>query len=701
VNTATVIDKAKARITALYERNIEFFKNNIPQVYETVCANTDTVKLVIDPATGRLEENPSDSSVYNGDALNFAIKEVNSFYESMEMRDYRPNPQLLVLSHLILKRPFIETANLYAKDYLLTPAKRPAYKDLVIFGSGLGYHIEILCNRKDFSHYTVIEKDVEIFKRSLYTIDWHGVLTNLGIDRKITFLIYDPSRPEKEFLNSVQGHLTYLFPANSVSTLTYSHAYGKNEELYKKLKEKIFDYNIYARVAFERLGPDAQRLMNANENCKQKTPAIHLDQSKIENIDTPIAIVGAGPSLDIYIEILKKHQEKFIIVSCGSALASLMKAGVKPQYHFELEFLNIATDLISHTNNQFDLGDIELLCSYEGNPRYKEYFKETRVFVQATTEIVNYISLEYVLFYGGLTCTNGAAALMTRLCDNDIYFFGMDFAHTHGEHHAKDNITNETDLPDNLDEFELVSTELKKDTGLWTKDTKGNDVMTTPALNSARQLIEEMCGNSKNEYFNCSDGADIKHSEYISKEDLDNKLKKIKQPAERIKFVTNVFDSEQIHTVTKNILQVSFDVCDQILDIAKTLHEYDKYEACLRVVKLVESIKKETNIQSNSRYGQYRSIMSFNRQPLLLLFSIINYGSEEHIETLVEQWIKDYIAFVENARQELMPRFENKNFLVTEEWLDTYSENAVKESTTKKGSDKSNTEFDSQEDTTL
>lgn len=668
-----LIEKARNKIHLQYEKNIAFFKQNMTSIYETLCANTSPVKLSISPITGRLEELSGLENIYQGDALTFAINEVKNFYEKMKTFDYRPSPELLVLNHLIKKKAFHNTITDYAKDYIVSPAKKPELMDLVIFGSGLGYHIEILCNKKDFTHYTIIENDIEIFKQSLFTIDWSGILYNLGKDRKISILINDPSKPEKDFLNRIQFHLVNLFPSSAISTLTYSHAYGKNNEKYEKLKKEIFDFNIYSRVAYERLGPDSQRLMNANQNCKEKTPAINLDKSSIKNKKTPIAIIGAGPSLDKYIEILKNNQEKIIIVTCGSALESALKNNIKPDYHFELEFLNLATDLLEHTNKKYPLNKIKLLCSFEGNPNYKRFFESTNIFIQATTELVSNISNEYVLFYGGLTCTNGATALITRICNNDIYFFGMDFAHTYGEHHAKDNITNQNNLPEKLNELEVVGNELKKSRGIITKDTHGNDIETTPALNSARALMEELCSVSENNYFNCSDGANIKNSQYISTEDLKETFSKNKTKKGKIDFSTNIFDASHIHKVSKNILETSFDVCNQILDIAKNIDSTNQHDACLKVSSLITNLKVETNKPGSVRYGQYRSIMSFNRQPLLLLFGILNFCSKENYKSVLETWISDYSEFVDFAKEKMMHRFETNDFLVNEEWLDTYT----------------------------
>ena len=57
--------------------------------------------------------------------------------------------------------------------------------------------------------------------------------------------------------------------------------------------------------------------------------------------DLPVVITGSGPSLDTLIPFLVENRDKFILVSGGSSISTLLDAGIKPDIHAQLERLNI------------------------------------------------------------------------------------------------------------------------------------------------------------------------------------------------------------------------------------------------------------------------------------------------------------------------------------------------------------------------
>ena len=56
----------------------------------------------------------------------------------------------------------------------------------------------------------------------------------------------------------------------------------------------------------------------------------------IENLP-PVLLIGNGPSLDSHVNFIRQHQADSIIISCGTALSSLAKVGIKPDFHVEME----------------------------------------------------------------------------------------------------------------------------------------------------------------------------------------------------------------------------------------------------------------------------------------------------------------------------------------------------------------------------
>tara|TARA_R110001592_G_scaffold324084_1_gene603585 strand:- start:12 stop:2000 length:1989 start_codon:yes stop_codon:yes gene_type:complete len=88
----------------------------------------------------------------------------------------------------------------------------------------------------------------------------------------------------------------------------------------------------------------------------------------------PAWIVGSGPSLDADLAFLKTHQDKAVVISCGSALAPLMAAGVRPDFHVELENVNVGV-VLKPVAEAYDLSDIALIAPVTVDPVTMNTFK--------------------------------------------------------------------------------------------------------------------------------------------------------------------------------------------------------------------------------------------------------------------------------------------------------------------------------------
>ncbi len=667
MNSQASIQSIQDNISQRYEANMAFFKKYIPYIHKQIIESIEPSSLSLDQNTLRLNKVVDGAVIYPEGAVESAQKEVSDFLTRMNRIEYRPTPKDINIGFLIKNQPFLRTINKYAIDISKSTKRLPSYADLAIFGCGLGYHIEMLCNKGIFHHITIIENDIRNFKESLYTVNWSSIMNSLGNGKKITLIINDENRGKLDYYNHIKVHLHNLFPSSAVSMLVYNHT--KITDDYSDVKKLINEHSFYTKVIYERLGPDSQRLMNANENCRLNRKILDLNKSKINCKDTKIAIIGAGPSLDDYKETLKNNRDKFIIISAGSSLGSLLKNGITPDYHLELEFLNVATSLLEHVNNEHSLKDITLIHSLEGNPGYPSLFKDGYMFAQETTELINYIDTKHILKRGGLTCTNGAAAVACRLSKADIFFFGLDYAHTREQHHEVDNITNKRNLPKELSDLEehgkiLESAKLS----ISTTDVHGNKVGTTPSLNSARLLMESLISESENNFYNCSNGANIGGAEHLDINNL-NKILFNSKKIENHKNIKLSFTKLNYHHINRSsikLFEISFSVIDQIIPVIEKFKNLNNVESCIEIDKIIKGIEFETK----DRPGQLRSIMSLNRLPLLLLYLLINYSSEENSNNIIKYWLIDYKSYYVFVKEKLMNILNGETHHIKEEWLE-------------------------------
>lgn len=660
----TDINDAQTRITKRYKKNLAFFEKHLPDIYTLISNSTQNVALTMDAKTKRLNKVINGRTVYQEGAYEFATNEVTRYLSLKDTYEYRPIPSKLNINNLIKRHPFFNCVSRYAEHFQQSTQLQPVCTDLVVFGVGLGHHIELLCNKGNFWHITIIERNLSNLKESLYTVDWTGILTSLKSKHQISFTVKGDDISDEVFQNQVKIQLFKLFPSITASTLIYNH--NPIHEKYEAEKEIIKDFNNMSKLIYERIGPDGQRLLNTNENIKSKNKIINLGQTRIGKDKTNVVVIGAGPSLDTYLETLIKYRDKFFIITSGSSLTTILNVKLKPDLHFELEFQNLATEHLKHLNEQHSLKDIDLVCSIETNPGIPALFNNVYYFLQETSDLANYFSSDFILRFGGLTCTNGATAFINRTTIADMYLIGLDFAHTNGNHHTKDNISNQKGLPDNLKDLEAYGENIKKLAHLHDIDVNGNDIMTSHALNSAKQLMQSLIGLSTNKYFNCSYGADIKGTQHITVSEFNEIADSL--PICNAKFKPTIMDIDKknIHTKTKDTFNVSFDICKQII---KTIQEIDGNkgeETCITIKELIYKIIMSTS----KNQGQYRNTMSINRLPLLVLYYLVSYSDNNGRDIIVKQWLEDYKSYIKYIKKKIYKHLNSGDYYLKEDWLE-------------------------------
>ncbi len=653
------INQVKINIEELYNTNINYLKSHKKHLYEHIIESTDNISLTIDTNTLTLNKAIDGKTIYKEGALISAKNEVTAFIEKMNKINYKPAPSSINVKDIIKKNAFIKTAKHYSRYYDKCSQLTPDKGDLIIFGIGLGHHIQLLNELNIFDNIIVIENNINNLKESLYCTNWKELL-----DKNISLIVN--SNVEK-FDIELTEFMNRSYPSIIVSTLTYNHLESitpTNE--YANVKEKIYNYCVFKQVAVECAGPDSQRLLNSNYNISLNKKILDLDKTTLGNNNTNTIIVGAGPSLDHYIDIIKKYRNKLFVISAGSSLISLLKSNIQPDIHFELEFQNLAALNLEHVNHSFSLKDTTLICSLSSNPKLSNFFKETHYFIQAASEISKHLPISSILDHGGISCTNGATAFASRISKGTIYLVGLDFAYTNNAHHAKDNISYQKDLKGHLKILE------EKETGIpgasiKVLDVYKNIVMTTPLLHAAKEVMQNLTSIKKNKFINCSFGAEISNSIHHTPNQLIEKMEMSDNENTKINYFFNDISEFDTKIQTHNMYDKSFTVCYTIQNtIEKNLTNSN-----INFSKLVKSILNSIESDFSNNHLQYRNIMSFIRLPLLSLYIISNYTDNSYRNDIINTWLNDYTDYLKDVKTTINTYLEKNEFPSTEDWIET------------------------------
>lgn len=186
-------------------------------------------------------------------------------------------------------------------------------KKLVVFGLGLGYHIDRLTGYQDVEQIVVIEPDIHILAVTLHYIGLKSFS-----DSRVR-VIYDPQL--KEFGK--------LMTEKNVNFYLYQPAVENIQNDILKSSMKDFFLGITARKS------QMDRLVgNFNKNIALQDIGLHELREQFSGKD--MILLAGGPSLDECIqplkELLKQKKPNIILAAVGTVYKKLRAEGIVPDY---------------------------------------------------------------------------------------------------------------------------------------------------------------------------------------------------------------------------------------------------------------------------------------------------------------------------------------------------------------------------------
>lgn len=388
----------------------------------------------------------------------------------------------------------------------------PAAYFLVIFGVGLGRHVQPLIDMTGCTNVILVEPDLEFLWHSFEVCDWLELIA--GVQAKggdVDFIV-------TEDVNEISGNIwRTLRRTNPCSADGFTCCVHHHGHLVKRVIEDLerdvslitgdlgffYDETLMLWNAYHNLGQD-----RGERSAKVYSSAAGKDRG------LPAFVVGSGPSLDQSIDAIKKNASKAVIISCGSALRPLMLNGIQPDFHIELENLNVSP-LVSKVAEEHDLSSICILASSTVDPGALDPFGDAIFYFRYSLSPYPLFSEseDSSLHLGGPTVVNAGFCFAQEVGFRDIYLFGVDMgARTPENHHAKDSYHFAPEGAERDPREFRISVEANF----------GGECLTTRGLYTARIVLMAALGRplQGRRYFNCSDGAVIEGASPTRPEDL-------------------------------------------------------------------------------------------------------------------------------------------------------------------------------------
>ncbi|WEA39916.1 motility associated factor glycosyltransferase family protein [Lysinibacillus fusiformis] len=239
------------------------------------------------------------------------------------------------------------------------------------------------------------------------------------------------------------------------------------------------------------------------ENYIMNLYYVHKDRSLKEifnKYDCPVILASGGPSLTKQLPLLKKMEDKCLIISAGSTINSLLAAEITPDYVVTMDggesnyfhFKNIKNynfDLIYGLGNAWKIerdfkGTRYSFCFY-GEDSIQKRIKEG-------------LGKDLPMLSTGGTVAITALEIASKISTGPIAIIGQDLAYTNNKSHAEHN----NHYSELTDEF------FKKDMAFEVEGYYGEPVKTNHQFNSMRKSIERLNIRLHNQHtiYNCTEG---------------------------------------------------------------------------------------------------------------------------------------------------------------------------------------------------
>ena len=293
--------------------------------------------------------------------------------------------------------------------------KKYKYIDKFMFiGTLLGRHIPLIVEKLKAKDYFVCEKNLEIFRLSLFVVDY-SILARNG--NTVIFSIMDD---EHKFMEQIEKFFSYKSYENyciKYFTTDYEIQEYFDSIINMALANKGTTFNHY--MMLENVWKNVSFRINNNKIIQI------LQKSNNEILQKPILFLGAGPSLSDNIQWVKDNKDKFIIVAIGATYKILSNHGINadivttmdPQYSV-LNKKQFDKNSVKKIENSF------VLAAINTDERILNRFNQQKTYL---FEMLRPLHKNNIC-YRGFSVGEMSASILLALGFKNIFMLGLDLA---------------------------------------------------------------------------------------------------------------------------------------------------------------------------------------------------------------------------------------------------------------------------------
>lgn len=479
-------------------------------------------------------------------------------------------------------------------------------KSLIVFGLGSGYDLAELSGQRVIEKLFICEPNRDFFYASLFAIDWAGILEK--IDEQGSRIYLNVGDDGTHLFTDLLNQFHSIGPYVLAQTYFYQSYYDeKLNDAVAKLREQlqvVIAMGEYFDHAYFGISHTRESMVRQHRFLLTDAPAI-LGNALC---DTPVFIVGNGPSVDDAIDVIKENRDSAIIISCGTAIKVLHRHGIKPDFHAEIEQNRSTFDWAKSVYDDAYLKEIDLISCNGFHPDTANLFRQCYLaFKEGESSTVSTLAVLNDKKYQRLkfafpTVSNFVANVVLAWGMRQLYLFGVDLGFKDAKNHHSKSSGYYTE-----DGQEVYDYSEKNNVSIRVPGNFSPVVNTKYEFKVAATSLEQALSAYKPECYNTADGARIsgavplRPEMVLVSEEIERKqqaLKKLRGNA-YVNVPAEVFSQRYFGQYSESVLR------SELNDLQDSINA--KFEEPCQIEKQVESQK----IKLFDSYSQGQSLLFY------------------------------------------------------------------------------------------
>lgn len=284
---------------------------------------------------------------------------------------------------------------------------------LAVIGIGLGQFLKNVLEQAQCHHLLLLEQTPERLYHSLHILDWEDTLGVLPPDYVLTLLFGGDSVGPNTILQTLRD-------ANPLATDGVIILSPSEDSLIQRMGQNISLLVDGWMYVDERIRSLRNSFINAHQ------AGVRLWQPSEIRRDTPVMIVGSGPSADSLLEDMRRLAPSCLVVAAGTGAHSLLKAGITPDIIVVIgNDRGYFSDYHTCVTTWPQVRSIPLLLSEAADLRFFDVAEQIALFGHANNPLQPLLS-SHLPDMVAPTVTNAALSLMAEVGYENFLFFGLD-----------------------------------------------------------------------------------------------------------------------------------------------------------------------------------------------------------------------------------------------------------------------------------